>query len=69
MRKAIELYPDYSISYFNLGNIYLKIGKHNEAIVSYKEALLHNSNFPEAFENLSMVLIEIKSFDKASELI
>jgi tetratricopeptide (TPR) repeat protein len=39
LRRAIEVRPDYPKAYGNLGGILLRLGKHEEAIHAYQQAL------------------------------
>ena len=48
--KIIELKPDYAEVYSNMGTLYLKLKRENEAELSYKKAIELNPNFTDAFK-------------------
>ena len=50
--RAVELNPDKSETYYNLGNAYCVVNKFNEAINVYKKSIELDSYNPPAFYNL-----------------
>lgn len=58
---------DNSIIYYNLGNAYFKKGDYQEAIDSYKEALLINPALDSAEENTARALMWLGRFEEATE--
>lgn len=58
---------DNSIIYYNLGNAYFKQGDYQEAIDSYREALLINPALDGAKENTARALMWLGRFEEATE--
>ena len=52
--------PDYVDVQNNLGLVFQQLGKHHEALDSYKNAILLKPNYKLAVNNLSMLLKEIQ---------
>jgi tetratricopeptide (TPR) repeat protein len=52
--KAIELYPNNPMAFYNLGEAYIKNKELDNAIRSYQAAIKINPNFAEAYNNLSV---------------
>jgi tetratricopeptide (TPR) repeat protein len=52
-------------SYFELGRAYLALGRHEEEVRAYKEALRLNPKYAKAHYNLSMAYNYMKEGDKA----
>jgi len=70
--KAIKQSPDKAIYYNSLGNAYLGLARHDDAVASFQRAIRLNSSFAEAHNNLGNVLLDtgrpaeaIISFKKA----
>jgi tetratricopeptide (TPR) repeat protein len=57
-KKAIEVNPQYSYAYNNLGNIYKNSGEYEEAIKCYENAVEHRSNYTLCFANLGVCLLK-----------
>ena len=66
-RKAIELKPDFSDAYYNLGNILKDIGRFKDAELSYRKAIELKPDFVDAFYNLGNILKDIGKL-KGAEL-
>ncbi|NWF76747.1 MAG: tetratricopeptide repeat protein [Nitrospirae bacterium] len=68
-KKALNLDKNFSEVYNNLGNAYEKIGKHDEAIESYKAAienpLYHNTAL--ALYNIGMLYYKLARYDDAMD--
>tara|TARA_B100000214_G_C23961548_1_gene625521 strand:+ start:386 stop:1261 length:876 start_codon:yes stop_codon:yes gene_type:complete len=64
LRKAIELKPDFTEAYCNLGNILKSLGKLEEAELSTRKAIELKPNFAQAHSNLGTIL---KCFGKLKE--
>lgn len=58
-KKSIELDPDFTNSYFNLGIAYRKLGKFQESIGPLQEAAKRDNRFAEAFCNLGSSYYEL----------
>ncbi len=54
--KAIELDPDYSPAYMNLGATFLYMSKFGDSITEEEKAISLNSNDPEAYYHLARAL-------------
>jgi tetratricopeptide (TPR) repeat protein len=52
-------------SYYELGRAYLALGRHEEEVQAYKEALRLNSKYAQAHYNLSMAYDHLKEGGKA----
>lgn len=58
---------DFSQAYFSLGNVFLKAGKLDQALIEYDEALQRNPNADRAHLNKGIVFLRRKEFKKAEE--
>jgi len=67
-RKAIELDPQDSAPYYNLGNALYKLGKAGDAIEAYREAIKIKPDYLNAHYNLGNVLAEQRHLDDAIAL-
>ena len=56
LRKAVELKPDWTVAYTNLGIALEKQGKNEEAIMAYRKAIELKLEKPFALENLAILL-------------
>jgi len=63
--ETLRLNPNYSLAYYNMGNISNKLGKLNEASANYKKALELNPDLAEAHHNLGLVLRSQGRLDEA----
>lgn len=64
--KGLELYPEHSKAWFNLGNIYVVYEDYYAAANAYEEAIEHNNNFTLARMNLGIISAEkLGDFDEA----
>ena len=54
--KALELDPEDSIAMINIGNVYSRMGKHNQAIEAYNNVLRIDPYCVEAEEYLQIAL-------------
>jgi superkiller protein 3 len=62
---ALELEPDYSELHNNLGLLFLKMKKLDEAVLSFEESVKKNVNNALAYVNLGKALLELEKFDDA----
>ena len=51
--KCLKVDPNHAGAYFNLGNVYKKMGLIDAAILNYKKSISINSDYFEALVNLS----------------
>ena len=72
LEQAIKIKPDYAEAHFNLGVSNQKIGRHQEAIKNYGNALSNNHAYSSAHHNLGLIHLNqdrleaaIKSFEWA----
>ncbi|MFK4878834.1 tetratricopeptide repeat protein [Lactococcus petauri] len=63
--KAIELNPEDTTAYFNLGNVYSALNKNEEAIVQYLKAIELNPEDTTAYFNLGNVYSELNKNEEA----
>jgi len=63
--RALELEPEFSELHNNLGLLYLKMKKLDEAVLSFEESIKKNVNNALAYVNLGNALIELEKYDDA----
>jgi tetratricopeptide (TPR) repeat protein len=66
--KAIELEPDFSLSYINLGIISRKNKDYDSAIEYFKKAIELDHKAVVAYNSLAVAYAELKQFDQAKAL-
>lgn len=74
--QAIELVPEFTIAYYNRGNIFARnLGKYQESIMDYDKVLELNPEYTKAYNNrglsygkLGSHQLAIRDFDRAIEL-
>lgn len=64
---AAQLAPAYEATHYNLGNIYMKTGRNNEAIAAFRRALKVDPEMPQAHNNLANVLFRAGRLVEAIE--
>ncbi|MEA1955525.1 MAG: tetratricopeptide repeat protein [Campylobacterota bacterium] len=64
--KAIQIFPNNSDLYNNMGIAYRKLGKYNEAIKAYEKAIEIKAN-DNIYYNMGIVYGELEEYDKAIE--
>ena len=64
-RKAIELKPDFSMAYNNLGCVLDEIGNRFDALENYKKAIELDPNDPAAYNNIACTLLDLDKIDEA----
>ena len=67
--KAVELRPEVSDSYYNLGLCYLSANKSKKAIHCFQEALKRNSQDADSSFYLAIAHIDLKDEYKAIEVL
>lgn len=74
-KKALQLKPDYTEAYYNLGNTYLDQRNFTDAVSCYKKALKFEPDYLDAYLNLALCLqsggdVEgaVKAYRKALEI-
>ena len=65
--QAIEIIPTFPSYHCNLGNVYSKMGRLDEAVASFRTTIEFNPHYAEAYYNLANILKEQKKFDEAVE--
>jgi tetratricopeptide (TPR) repeat protein len=65
MRRAIELFPEYFDAHLQLGNIFLKQDKLNEAIAELDLARQVNPNDERAYQSFGLLLMKQNNFPMA----
>lgn len=63
--KGIEKASQYAPLYSNLGHVYVKMNRANDAMTYYDKAIAINPNLLEAWNNKILLLLDIKQYDKA----
>ena len=66
-RLAGELGPDDASVHFNLGNVLCALGRFDESIESFHQALRCDSQYPEAWNNLGHVHTRKRDLQKAAQ--
>jgi tetratricopeptide (TPR) repeat protein len=64
-QEASRINPDYSLPYFNLGNVRLRQGRYAEAADAFRACLGIRPNHAEAHNNLGSALLELDRPDEA----
>ncbi|MBP3482132.1 MAG: tetratricopeptide repeat protein [Alistipes sp.] len=64
LNKAIKLYPDFAVSYYNRANLLALSGQLPEAFEDYSKALSLNPYFAEAYYNRGLIQIFMKDTRK-----
>ncbi|MGR9087584.1 MAG: tetratricopeptide repeat protein [Gammaproteobacteria bacterium] len=64
-RKVLEIRAD-ALGHFNLGTVLYGLGRHQEAIREFREAVSHNPDFADAWNSLGETLRDRGEMDEAS---
>lgn len=56
-RQAISMRADYTQAYINRGDVLVKLNRTKEAQEVYERALFYDSNNPDIYYNVSIILI------------
>jgi predicted O-linked N-acetylglucosamine transferase (SPINDLY family) len=67
LKRAIKTNPFDAKCHNFLGVVLEENGQHDEALISYQNAVLNNSSYAEAYFNMGNVLQKLKLFDEAVE--
>jgi tetratricopeptide (TPR) repeat protein len=67
-KKAIQINPNFAISYYNLGEALCYMGRHEEAIKQYQAAINKDPHFLDAYTNLGATLFELGRYPEALEV-
>ncbi|MHC4140250.1 MAG: tetratricopeptide repeat protein, partial [Planctomycetota bacterium] len=67
-KEILEIYPENSEAYYNLGNAYSDKEMFDEAISMYKKAVENNPGFVDAYLNLSTLYLDMDLIDEAISL-
>lgn len=63
--KAIEINPNHSVAFCNLGNALLELNRIDEALSNYDKAISLNPAYPEAYINRGVALQELRHLEEA----
>lgn len=66
-QKTIQLTPDFTFAYYNLGNIYLEKKQYQQAIEQYQQAIKIDPDFAEAYYNMGLIFIVENDLEKAQK--
>ena len=55
-RQVVSMRPTCALSLGNLAGVFYEQGKLEQAIATYREAITHEPQFPEAYNNLGNAL-------------
>ncbi len=64
-RRATAINPELAVASYNLGELYRRIGREDEALKSYQQAIQSDINFQQAYDGLSRLHNEQGNFSKA----
>jgi tetratricopeptide (TPR) repeat protein len=64
-KRSVQFGPENKEAYYNLGNVYARIGKNPEAISSYLIAVEVDPEYMDAWINLSILSFHQKDFQNA----
>ena len=67
-KEILEIYPENSEAYYNLGNAYSDKEMFDDAISMYKKAVENNPGFVDAYLNLSTLYLDMDLIDEAISL-
>lgn len=69
INKAVAIDPGSTTAYYNRGIVLRALGSLQEARLSYERSIALDPNFVDAFQNLSNILIELKDFKAAEQVL
>lgn len=58
-RRLTEIVPGEAENWFRLGNVYVRLGRHYDAIALYREALVRDPHHARAWHNLGMTQLRV----------
>ena len=64
-QRALQLEPEHPILHFDLGNVLFQLGRVDESIAQFRQAILYNSEFAMAWHNLGCVNAHLAAWDEA----
>jgi len=64
-KRMIDATPDNYMAHFNLGNLYSRINRIDDAISNYTAALEEEPNYADAHNNLGGIFLDQKRYDEA----
>jgi tetratricopeptide (TPR) repeat protein len=67
LTMAVRLLPDDAGVHNNLGNAFARLGRFDNAVSSYRRAVVLNSHFAEAYNHLAQALMNLGQFSEALE--
>ena len=66
-RRAIELEPNFSLAYSNLGNVLKDLERYDEAVDAHKKSIELDPAYAIAHNNLGTLFEDIGRFDEAEK--
>jgi tetratricopeptide (TPR) repeat protein len=66
-RKWTKSDPKNADAWYGLGNAYIGLNRHNDAMDAYRQALRINPEFADAWYNLGIACVKLKHYDDAIE--
>jgi predicted TPR repeat methyltransferase len=67
-RSATELNPGYAEAWYNLGNLYRRLRRHEDAVKAYRRVIDLNPRFAGAYENIALLLLKLGRADLTAEV-
>lgn len=67
-KSATELKPDYAEAWYNLGNLYRRLQRREDAVQAYRRVIDLNPRFAGAYENVALLLLKLGRADLSAEV-
>lgn len=67
IERSLAIQPSQPSAHNNIGNIYRKLDRHDEALSSFREAIRQKPDFADAWANMAHVYYELDENTKAAE--
>ena len=64
--KSIELNPNSSLCYYNLGSVLLKLEKWQEAIIAYRTSVEINPGFPWSYYSIGEACDKLEKWSESA---
>jgi len=66
-KRSLEIYPEFSSAWYNMGVAFYALGKGNEAKIAYENAIKISPTDKQALNNLGVIHFNNKEYNKALE--